>query len=530
MKRRDWLRSAVLTGAAGVAYGCGVRGDAPGIAPRANGGRPHTGRFRNVIFLAYDGTGYEDAAAAGHFSRRILGRPLVFDRLMGAGMAGTVRTHSLTSVVTDSAAATTAWATGRKVVNGALSQYPDGTPLTTILELAKQRGLATGLVTSTRITHATPAGWATHVGFRNEETDIALQYLDGLRPNVLLGGGAGPFEPAARKDRRDLHAEFAAAGYDVLRTADDLARSNGSRLLGTFTPGMQHLPYEVDRRFQGHPAPSLAALTRKALDVLGDAETGFVLQVEAGRIDHANHSNDPGAMIWDWIAAEEALQVVVDFVDGRDDTILIAVPDHDTGGGVVYGFGPWYLRSTEAFETLGRRRASHEWLLEQLGPEPSAEEVRDAVERYLGVTISPSTAAAVREGLGADELTPELRRGHWNAHGTQPDNTIAHLLSVSRDGAPDRPNIAFATGAHTAGLVPALLYGPMVPVGNLGVVDNTEFFGIMTAGLGIAFENPVMTEEEALQIGAAPAPEAPAAHAHAQDGSHRTLTPAAEPS
>lgn len=517
MKRRDWLKSAIVTGTAGVAYGCGVRPDTPvpGARPSDNGGPPATGRFRNIIFLAYDGTGYEDAAAAGHFSRRILDRPLLFGRLLGAGMAGTMRTHSLTSVVTDSAAATSAWATGRKVVNGALSQYPDGTRLTTILELAKERGLATGLVTSTRMTHATPAGWATQVGFRNEETEIALQYLEGARPDVLLGGGAGPFEAGSREDGRDLHAEFAALGYDVLRTADDLARSNASRLLGTFTPDMQHLPYEVDRRFQNHPAPSLAALTRKALEVLGDAERGFVLQVEAGRIDHANHANDPGGMIWDWIAAEEALQVMVDFVDARDDTVLIAVPDHDTGGGVVYGFGPWYLRSTEAFETLARRRASHEWLIRALGQDPTAEAVREAVERYLGVPISPFTAAAIREGLNADELTPELRRGHWNAHATQPENTIAHLLSVSRDWTPDRPNIAFATGAHTAGLVPAALYGPMVPVGNLGVIDNTEFFRIMTAGLGIAFENPVMTEEEAVEIGAAVPGEPAVEHAHA---------------
>lgn len=513
MKRRDWLKSAILTGTAGVAYGCGVRRDPPMARPTGNGGRPPGGPFRNVIFLAYDGTGYEDAAAAGHFSRRLLDRPLVFDRLMGAGAAGTVRTHSLTSVVTDSAAATSAWATGRKIVNGALSQYPDGTRLATILELARDRGLATGLVTSTRMTHATPAGWAAHVGFRNEEADIADQYLD-ARPDVLLGGGQGPFTAGEREDGRDLFAEFRALGYDVLHTAEDLERSNGSRLLGTFTPGMEHLPYEVDRRFQSHPAPSLATLTRKALDVLAGSERGFVLQVEAGRIDHANHSNDPGAMIWDWMASEDALAVMVDFVDRRDDTILIAVPDHDTGGGVVYGFGPWYRRSTQAFETLDRRRASHEWLVRhRLGDDPSAEDVREAVERYLGIPVSPARAAAIRDVLTADEITPEFREGHWNAHATQPDNTLAHLLSISRDWEPDRPNIAFATGQHTAGLVPALLYGRMVPNGNLGVIDNTDFFRIMTAGLGIDYENPELTEEEALEIGAAPPADAVMVHA-----------------
>ncbi len=513
MKRRDWLKSAVLTGTAGVAYGCGVRRDPPAVRPGGNGGRPRAGRFRNIIFLAYDGTGYEDAAAAGHFSRRLLDRPLIFDGLLTDGAAGTVRTHSLTSVVTDSAAATSAWATGRKIVNGALSQYPDGTRLATILELARDRGLATGLVTTTRMTHATPAGWAAHVDFRNEEEEIAAQYLE-ARPDVMLGGGHGPFQPGEREDGRDLFAEFRALGYDVLHTADALERSNANRLLGTFTEGMRHLPYEVDRRFQGHPAPSLAAMTRKALEVLAGTERGFVLQVEAGRIDHANHSNDPGGMIWDWMAAEDALGVMVDFVDRRDDTILIAAPDHDTGGGTVYGFGPWYRRSTQAFETLDRRRASHEWLVEHgLSDDPSAEEVRGAVERYLGVPVEPEEAGAIRDLLTADELTPELRRGHWNGHATQPDNTLAHLLSISRDWEPDRPNIAYSTGQHTAGLVPGLLYGSMVPTGNLGVIDNTEFFRIMTAGLGIDFENPTLTEAEALELGAATPSEPVLVHA-----------------
>lgn len=519
MNRRDWLKTGFFAGAAGMIGG--LSGCAPAVAGQRlppgsltlNGLNPVTRRVRNVIFLVYDGTGYEDASAAGIFSRRLLSRPLLFDQFLTEGAAGSMRTHSLTSIVTDSSAASTAWATGRKILNSAASIYPDGTPLTTILELAKGRGMGTGLVTTTRITHATPAAWVAKVQSRDLEQEIALQYLN-MGPDVLLGGAQGPFEAASREDGRDLFGEFRDRGYEILRTADDLARSTGSRLLGTFTPGMDHMPFEVDRRFQGHPAPSLADLTRKALEVLSGSDRGFVLQVEAGRIDLANHYNDPGGMIWDWIAADEALGAVKDFVDRDGETLLIFAPDHETGGSVVYGFGPWYQRSTQAFGTLEQRRSSHEWVFGNVLPrQPSASEVRDAVAGYLGLAVTEAQAEDIVTALTARPLPLAARRGHFNAHGTQPDNTLGQILSTSPDRQPDRPNIAYATGQHTAGLVPVVLYGGMVPRGNLGVIDNTELFGVMTKSLGIDFENPSMTEEQALELAAAPVAAPTSVHA-----------------
>lgn len=493
------MGAAGLGGAALPLASCLPAGATSGAtAPRPHPGAPGPGQVRNIIFLALDGTGYEDLATASFFAERVLGRRLAYGDLLARSACGAMFSPALTSVVTDSAAATTAWGTGRKVVNGSLSQLPDGRSLRTILELAQDRDMATGLVTSTRITHATPAGWAAKVPSRDMEDEIARQYLD-LGVDVLLGGGVGPFQADDRADGRDLLAEARSAGYEVLRTSDDLARSNGSRLLGAFTPGLEHLSYEVDRRYQEAPGPSLAQIAARALAVLDGSDGGFLLQVEAGRIDHANHQNDAGAFIWDWIAADDALRVILDYVDRTPGTLLISAADHDTGGGVVYGFGSRYNDSTSAFETLSRARGSLVRLRRTLGRDPSPDQVEELVHRFLGFRPSQEQVAAA---LGAHR--DGHRHGHTSAHSGRL-NSLSFILSGIEDPTPNRPNVAFATGNHTGGLVPVFQYGEGISPGSLGLVDNTELFHWMTSAMGAGgFENPGMTEEEALEVASAP--------------------------
>jgi len=497
MRRRDWLK---LGGVAGVGAAMGLH--PPGaLAARVGAGDvPGRGRaIRNVIFLAYDGTGYEDLATADFFAREVAGRSLALRELLARGQAGVMIPSSLTSWVTDSSAASSAWATGRKTVNGAVNLYPDGSPLTPILELARDRGMATGLVTSARITHATPASWVARVPDRNMEDLIAEQYLE-AGVDVLLGGGRGHFDPAVRFDRRDLLGEFRGRGYEVLTTADELERSTGSRLLGVFTPGTQHLPYEVDRRFQGHPAPSLATLTGAALTRLEGAAGGFVLQVEAGRIDHANHNNDPAGLLWDWMAADETLALLMAWVDAREDTLLIFACDHDTGGGVMYGWGTGYRNSDPSIRTLAGARASHEWLLREVLPRrPDSATVRAAVTELLGIPVGEAQAEEL-SALLSGGLPEGVRWGHRNAHAGDRQIQMAQLLSISPDNVPDRAGISFATGNHTAGFVPVALYGGGVGQGSLGLIDNTELYAVMTGALGIEHENPLMTEAEARAI------------------------------
>jgi alkaline phosphatase len=500
MHRRDLLKLGTLAGAAGLASTAAVPLGAGALTEALSRGVTpwRSRRVRNVIFLAYDGTGYEDMATVEFFSREELGRRLRFKDLLTGGAAGVMIPSSLTSWVTDSAAASCAWSTGRKLVNGQLGQYPDGRELTSILELARGRGMKTGLVTSARITHATPAGWVARVPSRNMEDIIADQYL-ASGTDILLGGGQGPFDAAVRSDGLDLYGAFRDAGYDVALTAAELAASTGSRLLGVFTPGQQHLPYEVDRRFQNHPAPSLAELTRTALARLDGAEDGFVLQVEAGRIDHANHNNDPGGVAWDWIAADEALEVLLNYVDARDDTLLLFACDHDTGGGVTFGWGSGYRNADPSLHTLGRLRASHEWLLREVLPQnPSPAETGEVIREYLGIPVSAEEADLLSRVLSGDR--EGMRWGHRNAVGNGRRLQMAQLLTMSPSGDPDRPGISFATGNHTAGFVPTAIYGAGTEQRNLGLIDNTELFKVMTTALGLDFENPTMTAEEARAI------------------------------
>jgi alkaline phosphatase len=501
MKRRDLIKGGVLAGLAGVTgLGCageGIRGNGAGPGGGVGGDRP----VRNIIFFAYDGFNYEDLAMARYFAAGQGRGPLELERMLGAGAVGSMLTHSLTSVVTDSAAASTAWSTGRKVVNTALSMYPDGRELTTILELARQAGKATGLITTTRLTHATPAGWVAKVPDRNMEDEIADQYF-AFQPDVLLGGGREHFIAEKRADGRDLEGEFGRAGYRVLRGVTDLraltvrGAALPGRVLGAFTE--DHLPYEIDRKFQGAAGPTLAEITRAGLAVLDGHRNGFVAQIEAGRIDHANHNHDPGACLWEILAADEAMAVVREFVDHRPDTLLIMASDHATGGQGVYGFGPGYNMSTQALATLESARASQIYVRRNiLSVEPTAAQVQDAVRDYLGIEIDDAQAGDL---VGV--IARRLRVGHRSAHATQPSNSFYHIISALAPRTPDRPNVNYATNAHTAGLVPVLTYGAWSGPANLGVVDNTELFGWMTRALGSGFRNPVMTEGEALRLGA----------------------------
>jgi len=247
-------------------------------------------RPRNVVFMIADGFGPASEAMA----RGANGAPLALDGVL----TGAVSTAATDSRVTDSAAGATAYACGLKTVNGAIAVTPAGLPCQTVLEAARDAGLATGLVATSRITHATPAAYAAHVPERADEGEIAAQ-MAAARVDVLFGGGGRFFVPEAaggsRTDGRDLRRELLAQGAVVTTTRAGFDRLRAAPAVALLAP--DHMAYEIDR--DETDEPSLAEMAVKALDLLAASpagrDRGFFLMVEGSRIDHAGHANDAAA-------------------------------------------------------------------------------------------------------------------------------------------------------------------------------------------------------------------------------------------
>ncbi|MHC4520235.1 MAG: alkaline phosphatase [Planctomycetota bacterium] len=287
-------------------------------------------RVKNVILCIGDGMGLNQVFLARLRATGADGK-LHMERLPVNGL---VRTHSANRLVTDSAAAGTAISSGIKTKNGMIGMAPGGKRYRTILEAAKVKGMATGLVATSAITHATPASFAAHVKNRKMETRIA-EHLIANRVNVLLGGGRAFFLPRSdpnsdRKDDRDLIAEARDAGYVYVESAAELRSVRAPYLLGLF---------QVEALTTIPPEPPLALLTRKAIGALRNAElspsgqrNGFFLMVEGSQIDWAGHSNDADNCVRQTLLFDQAVKAAVDFAlrDGR--TLVIVTADHETGG------------------------------------------------------------------------------------------------------------------------------------------------------------------------------------------------------
>lgn len=278
---------------------------------------------RNVILMIGDGMGVAQISLA-RLSLGSSSHPLFMDTLPYAAL---VQTQSANAVVTDSAAAGTALATGYKTNNGMISVLPDGTPVETILERALKLRKSVGLVTTTTITHATPAAFGAHVNSRGDEGDIAIQYLE-KKIDVLLGGGKAMFAPKSSKGGRDLLAEAERAGYTVVESREALLSAKGSKLLGLFQDGA--LTTES-------PEPTLAEMTEKAIQTLCTDRDGFFLMVEGGQIDWRCHDNDRVGTVKQVLQFDLAVGKAMEFARGRADTLVIVTADHETGGLAITG-------------------------------------------------------------------------------------------------------------------------------------------------------------------------------------------------
>ncbi len=297
---------------------------------------------KNIIFMVPDGMGLADVTAARIYKNGPDGASLYLETLENIGYQ---RTYSANSIITDSAAAGSAWSCGEKFNNGEICYHSDGSPYNpSILELAKAEGKATGLVATSTITHATPAVFGAHVNNRNCENEIAKQYIEMTGVDVMLGGGVAKFN-STKPDKCGTSGNFIAEarqkGYPVVytRAGMDSAVANGTvKLLGLFNDSGMTPEY---LRVSGTTEPRLPEMTSSALDILEKDRDGFFIMIEGSQVDWANHANDLKYQLGETLAFDEAVKVVLDWTNAnperKEHTLLIIVPDHETGGFAING-------------------------------------------------------------------------------------------------------------------------------------------------------------------------------------------------
>ncbi len=462
--RRNWMKTAALGSAAAVISRTEATAEPSGT--------PAT-KVRGVVFMVSDGMSPGVLTLAESYAQLTRQRGTQWWELFNNRNAsrGLMDTASANSMVTDSAAAATAWGGGERVNNGAINMNPAGKALTPIAEILKKKGARIGLVSTSTITHATPAGFAASVAKRDDEDGIAPQYLD--RVDVILGGGSKFFSAEDRADKRDLSGEFAKAGYGVVASRDALLASRDEKLLGTFTRG--HLPFSIDRDHHSELAakvPTLAEMSEAALTRFLASDKPFLLQIEAARIDHAAHLNDIAGLLGDQIAFDDAVAAMRVLIGNRDDILLVVTSDHGNANPGLNGIGKGYAGSTQAFAKITRFKASHERLLAEWNESDGHEAalITELVKQHLGFDLKKEEADAL---FSMVEKHPVIE---WNEQFYKPEGLLGQFAG-------NHTGIGWTGTTHTTDPTIVSALGPQSDRFS-GMVINTDIFGHLVELLG----------------------------------------------
>jgi len=475
LSRLEFLKTGALTTAA---WGSGA------FFQRQNGilKKSKTGDAKNVIFLVSDGMSSGTFTLADLVKQAQFGEKTNWIKLYESDRKyyrGLMDMASLNSTVTGSAAAASSWGSGHRINNEAVNWGPDDEQYKTICEIFRDAGKGTGLVTTTRLTHATPAGFAINMPSRWMEDEIAMQY-SGRNYDLLLGGGRRHFLPARREDGKDLYQVFRQNGYTIVESKEELKRATrNSKLLGLFNDS--HLPYMVD--YNSTPeirrvTPTLKEMTEAALQRLDKNPNGFLLQIEGGRVDHGAHDNDAAGIIYDQLAFDDAIKIVMDFTGNRDDTLVILTTDHGNANPALNAEGPRYGDSPAHMATLFEYRHSFEWIrreLREIRNDKSwrtlpVSKIRDVIEHATHTKIRSDEALMIREAF----------EGKFRAPYHDRQGAVAVMAGVLAN----YNSIYFTGTGHTADYVELAAWGPgseRIPE----FVRNTRLFDLMVEMAGV---------------------------------------------
>lgn len=302
-------------------------------------GKADEPQVQNIILLVGDGMGLAQVSALMIENEY---EPINIDR---TGYGGFVKTYSANNRVTDSGASATAYACGVKTNNSFLSVDTDGNPVETILEKAEKAGMATGLVATVHIQHATPGAFYAHNRDRGDSRDISLYLVDsGI--DVAIGGGMRYLRSENRDDGRDLKGELEQKGYIM---ADELSELDGVSEGQVMALAERGFPWISQGRDPGY----LPEATAKAIEILHNnsgGKKGFFLMVEGSLIDYTCHQHDTPAMLAEMRDFDNAVGVAIDYAESHPGTLVIVLADHETGGLSIPSGNTDFLRAESGIE------------------------------------------------------------------------------------------------------------------------------------------------------------------------------------
>ena len=351
-------------------------------------------KAKNIIFMVSDGMSTGTLNMADLYLNRKTGKgsnwlQLYKDQRISRALMDTA---SASSIVTDSAAGSSSWGGGVRVKNGSLNVGPNGEKHMPIWQKFKKAGKMAGCVTTVPITHATPAGFCVNSDSRNAQADIAENYLE-LGFDIMMGGGNNYFSAEKRKDKKDMYAAYTAKGWQVARTRNEMmAAANDKPILGVFAD--DGLPYTIDRRSSkelSESVPTLAEMAQKAIDRMKNHKNGFVLQIEAGKVDWGAHANDIAALLYDQTAFDEAIKTAIDFAEKDGNTLVIITTDHGNANpGVIYG-----KYANDNFDSIQKYTQTNEWILNEIKPTSTIKQVQDIINYANARTIAEEDAKII---------------------------------------------------------------------------------------------------------------------------------------
>lgn len=434
-----------------------------------------SGNNNSVIVLMYDGAG----ATVPTVARWYKGAPLNVDSMYLSG----VRTYGADSLITDSAPAATAFACGVKsddkyvgvmpsVVTVPLSATVSDDlkfkPVASVLEGARLVGKSTGMIATSNVQHASPAGYTGHVVSRSDYNEIGEQQVFG-NVDVCLSGGSWYLLPTSlggkRTDGANLVDVLKSRGYGYVTTKAEMDAFSGKRLWGMFADDA--MAYELDRPRFAPTQPSLSEMTAKAVDLLKKNSKGFFLFVEGSKVDWADHANDPVGGVTDFLAFDEAVGVALDYAKSHEGTMVLVFADHATGGmtlGNASTSGTYsHLQPASLLTHLRAAKLTGEGIELALAGNRSDSNIRTVMDQEYSIS----------------DLTPEEVAAIQAAPAGSMSYVVGPMIS-------QRSSIGWTTTGHTGEDLFFWYYGYKKP---LRLIENTEIAKMCAQRMGFDLQD-----------------------------------------